>query len=246
MDRLRHHARRPLARTPYAWDVAMLLRPGKRETLAGRRTAIVIDGFLRSGNTYSVAAFRVANGPRTARRPPPARWCRTCAGRCGCGLPTVVLIRRARGRRQLLPGPAADPDPRGRPAGVPRLLPDRLAGARRVRGRPLRHGGVRLRRRHRPGQRAVRHELRAASQATRPVSGPRVRAGRGDEPAGVRGRGRRDPRRTALGRSGAAQGGGAPPDGEPSHARPPGPRRGRFRPVRRPRLTSQVPRAGLP
>lgn len=62
-DRLRHHGRRPLARTPYLWDVAMLARPGKRSTLARRDTAIVIDGFLRSGNTFSVAAFTVSNGP---------------------------------------------------------------------------------------------------------------------------------------------------------------------------------------
>jgi len=41
----------------------MLARPSKRITLAHRETAILIDGFLRSGNTFSVAAFRVANGP---------------------------------------------------------------------------------------------------------------------------------------------------------------------------------------
>jgi len=41
----------------------MLLRPGKRTTLARPDTAIVIEGFLRSGNTFAVAAFRVANGP---------------------------------------------------------------------------------------------------------------------------------------------------------------------------------------
>jgi hypothetical protein len=63
LDRLRHHARRPIARTPYVWDAAMRVRPDKRRTLAGKHTAIVIDGFLRSGNTYSVAAFQVANGP---------------------------------------------------------------------------------------------------------------------------------------------------------------------------------------
>lgn len=40
----------------------MWLRPEKRQTLAGRHTALVIDGFLRSGNTFSVAAFVVANG----------------------------------------------------------------------------------------------------------------------------------------------------------------------------------------
>jgi hypothetical protein len=62
LDRVRHHARRPLARTPYLWDAAMVVRPGKRATLARRDTAIVIEGFLRSGNTFSVAAFTIANG----------------------------------------------------------------------------------------------------------------------------------------------------------------------------------------
>lgn len=50
-------------RTPYLWDAAMLVRPDKRITLARRDTAIVIEGFPRSGNTFSVAAFVVANGP---------------------------------------------------------------------------------------------------------------------------------------------------------------------------------------
>jgi hypothetical protein len=40
----------------------MLARHTKRQTLARPGTAIVIDGFLRSGNTFSVAAFLVANG----------------------------------------------------------------------------------------------------------------------------------------------------------------------------------------
>jgi hypothetical protein len=93
VDRLRHHARRPLARTPYVWDVAMLARPDKRSTLARRDTAIVIEGFLRSGNTFSVAAFAVANGPElhVGRHlhgaPHVLRAVRL-------GLPTVVLIRR--------------------------------------------------------------------------------------------------------------------------------------------------------
>jgi hypothetical protein len=62
LDRLRHHARRPLARTPYLWDASMYVRAGKRATLARKDTAIVIDGFLRSGNTFSVAAFAISNG----------------------------------------------------------------------------------------------------------------------------------------------------------------------------------------
>jgi hypothetical protein len=51
-----------VVRTPYLWDAAMLLRREKRRTLARRDTAIVIEGFQRSGNTFSVAAFVVANG----------------------------------------------------------------------------------------------------------------------------------------------------------------------------------------
>lgn len=93
VDRLRHRARRPLLRVPGLWELAMLARSGKRKTLARRDTAIVIEGFLRSGNTYSVAAFAVANGsgPHVGRHlhgaPHVLRAVRL-------GLPTVVLIRR--------------------------------------------------------------------------------------------------------------------------------------------------------
>jgi hypothetical protein len=94
-DRARHHARRPLARTPYLWDAAMRLRPGKRATLARPDTAIVIEGFLRSGNTFSVAAFQIANGPElhVGRHlhgaPHVLRAVRM-------GLPTLVLVRQPR------------------------------------------------------------------------------------------------------------------------------------------------------
>lgn len=93
LDRVRHHARRPVARTPYVWDVAMLIRPAKRSTLAGRHTAIVIDGFLRSGNTYSVAAFQVANGfaPHVGHHLHGGAHVRRAVR---LGLPTVVLIRK--------------------------------------------------------------------------------------------------------------------------------------------------------
>jgi hypothetical protein len=60
--RLRLHLRRPVSRLPYAWDAAMYARPGKRATLARTDTALVIEGFPRSGNTFSVAAFQIANG----------------------------------------------------------------------------------------------------------------------------------------------------------------------------------------
>lgn len=94
-DRARHHARRPLARTPYVWDLAMYARPGKRATLARPHTAIVLEGFLRSGNTFSVAAFGVSNGTEhhIGRHlhggPHILRAVRM-------GLPTVLLIRRPR------------------------------------------------------------------------------------------------------------------------------------------------------
>jgi hypothetical protein len=71
----------------------MLVRPDKHQTLADRHTAIVIDGFLRSGNTYSVAAFQVANGQELhigRHLHGGAHILRAVRLR----LPTVVLIRR--------------------------------------------------------------------------------------------------------------------------------------------------------
>jgi hypothetical protein len=91
--RLRHKARRAVVRTPYLWDAAMFLRRDKRSTLARRDTAIVIEGFQRSGNTFSVAAFIVANGtgPHVGRHlhgaPHLFRAIRY-------GVPGVLLIRR--------------------------------------------------------------------------------------------------------------------------------------------------------
>jgi hypothetical protein len=60
--RLRLHLRRPVSRVPFAWDAAMYARADKRATLARRGTALVIEGFPRSGYTFSVAAFQIANG----------------------------------------------------------------------------------------------------------------------------------------------------------------------------------------
>jgi hypothetical protein len=71
----------------------MWLRPAKRSTLAGPRTAIVIEGFLRSGNTYSVAAFQVANGfdAHIGHHLHGGAHVRRAVR---LGLPTVVLVRR--------------------------------------------------------------------------------------------------------------------------------------------------------
>ncbi len=93
LDRLRHHVRRPLAKTPYVWDAAMALRGSKRSTLARPGTALVMDGFLRSGNTFSVAAFAIANGDQlhVGRHLHGAPHILRAAR---LGVPAVVLIRR--------------------------------------------------------------------------------------------------------------------------------------------------------
>ena len=73
----------------------MLARSGKRRTLARRDTAIVIEGYLRSGNTFSVAAFAVANGTdlHVGRHLHGAPHILRAAR---LGLPTIVLIRQPR------------------------------------------------------------------------------------------------------------------------------------------------------
>jgi hypothetical protein len=65
IERLRQRVRQPLVRTPFVWDLLMQVRSDKSATLARRGTAIVIEGFPRSGNTFSAAAFLVANGRDT-------------------------------------------------------------------------------------------------------------------------------------------------------------------------------------
>ena len=71
----------------------MMARPGKRATLARRDTALVMDGFLRSGNTFSVAAFVIANGSELhlGRHLHGAPHILRAAR---LGVPAVVLIRR--------------------------------------------------------------------------------------------------------------------------------------------------------
>jgi hypothetical protein len=92
--RARLYARRPVARTPYLWDAAMRVRPEKYATVVRPGSAIVIEGFMRSGNTFSVAAFEIANGPLHIGRhmhgaPHVLRAVRM-------GVPAIVLIRPPR------------------------------------------------------------------------------------------------------------------------------------------------------
>lgn len=95
LDRARHHLRRPVVRLPYLWDLTQLIRPEKRATLARSDTAIVIEGYPRSGNTYGVAAWEIANGrtPHVGRHlhgaPHVLRAVRL-------GVPTIVLVREPR------------------------------------------------------------------------------------------------------------------------------------------------------
>jgi len=95
-DRARHQLRRPFSRTPFVWDLAMLARSEKRATLARTGTALVMEGFLRSGNTFSAAAFVVSNGPelhvgRHLHGAPHLLRAKRL------GIPAVALIREPRG-----------------------------------------------------------------------------------------------------------------------------------------------------
>lgn len=74
----------------------MAARPEKRATLARPRTGLVMDGFLRSGNTFSAAAFVVSNGAdihvgRHLHGAPHLLRARRL------GVPAVALIREPRG-----------------------------------------------------------------------------------------------------------------------------------------------------
>jgi hypothetical protein len=64
MERARNRVRRPLARTPHVFDALIAIRSDRRARLASRRSILVIEGFPRSANTYSVVAFLLANGDR--------------------------------------------------------------------------------------------------------------------------------------------------------------------------------------
>lgn len=71
----------------------MAIRADKRSTLVRRDTSLVIDGFLRSGNTFSVAAFVIANGDElhVGRHLHGGAHILRAAR---LGVPAVVLIRR--------------------------------------------------------------------------------------------------------------------------------------------------------
>jgi hypothetical protein len=64
LERARNRARRPLARTPFLFDALIAMRPDRRSILARRDSILVIEGFPRSANTYSLVAFLLANGDR--------------------------------------------------------------------------------------------------------------------------------------------------------------------------------------
>lgn len=73
----------------------MRSRSSRRATLAGRHSGIVIEGFERSGNTFSVAAFIIANGPdiHIGRHLHAAAHVLRAARH---NIPTIVLIRDPR------------------------------------------------------------------------------------------------------------------------------------------------------
>lgn len=62
VNRVRCGMRRPFRSTPYLWDVAMWAGPKRRRQIARPDSALVIEGYPRSGNTYLQSAFLLANG----------------------------------------------------------------------------------------------------------------------------------------------------------------------------------------
>lgn len=91
-DRARHRLRTPLSCTPYVYDLAVRLRPSRRPDLARPGSALTIEGYLRSGNTFAVAAFTLGNGTdhHIGRHLHAAAHVHRSVR---LGLPTVVVVR---------------------------------------------------------------------------------------------------------------------------------------------------------
>ena len=95
LDRARNRLRRPIARTPWLFDTLVAARPDRRNLQVRRDSVLLIEGFPRSGNTFSVAAFTLANGARghvASHLHAPAHVARAVR----LGLPAIVLIRHPR------------------------------------------------------------------------------------------------------------------------------------------------------
>lgn len=46
---------------PHIYDVLMMVRPSRRPLLVGRQSALLIEGYPRSANTFATAAFALSN-----------------------------------------------------------------------------------------------------------------------------------------------------------------------------------------
>ena len=192
----------------------MMVRQGKRATLARKDTSIVIDGFLRSGNTFSVAAFAISNG-RELHIGRHLHGAPHLLRAVRLGLPTVALIREPGDAvaSYLVRRPTLNPDDalleyldfyrtawRARDGFVVGLFDQVVSD----------FGAIVF-----EVNRAVRHGVRAVrAVAGEPIGS--VRAGGGDESARVPRRGRGEPRRQALGATRPAQTRGPFPDGTAS------------------------------
>ncbi len=84
-----------LLRIPGLAEAYIAADPRLRDYRITRRTDLVIDGYPRSGNTYALMAFVVANGPGlqvSSHLHTP----RTIERAVGLGVPAIVLIRDPR------------------------------------------------------------------------------------------------------------------------------------------------------
>lgn len=58
-----HAIRQQIGRYPSLYMPLIALRPSRRDRVVSADTDVVVEGYPRSGNTFVVAALRVANGP---------------------------------------------------------------------------------------------------------------------------------------------------------------------------------------
>lgn len=89
-----HVARRPLTRHRMPYVLLNRLRPSRRDLLVDADTPLLVEGPMRSGNTFAVAAIRSANDelPIARHMHAPAHVLHAVH----LGVPTVVLIRDPR------------------------------------------------------------------------------------------------------------------------------------------------------
>jgi len=91
VQRLRHHVVAFLRRQPVVFPLLLRFRRGRRELLASPTTDLVIDGYMRSANTFAYHAFRRGNPDAVVAHHLHSTLQFTRAARFG--VPALLLVR---------------------------------------------------------------------------------------------------------------------------------------------------------